>query len=335
MTRKPTLRLGTRGSRLAMTQSEWVARRVRARTGHPVELVSVSTHGDLTPDRPLTEIGGRGIFTREVDEALLAGEVDFAVHSLKDLPTRLVEGLELAAIPERADSRDVVIGPRDAPTSLSSLPEGARVGTGSLRRKALLRALRDDLRVDDIRGNLDTRVQAVDDGRYDAVILAAAGFLRLGWTERIHEYLDPAGWLPAPAQGALAVITRRDDADMRALLGVLDHAPSRAAVGAERAVLHALNAGCQLPVGALGLPYGDGMRLRALVASPDGRRVVRTDDTGTEQAPEALGEAVAARLLEMGAARILDRVDQGRRAEAGEKQEDGSSEPRDREHWTT
>jgi hydroxymethylbilane synthase len=304
----PPLRLGTRGSLLATTQSGWVAERLTANTGRDVELVPIRTRGDRVTDRPLAEIGGMGLFTREVDLALLDDEVDVAVHSLKDLPTRLIDGVTLGAVPERADPRDVLITPSSNPSDLGSLKEGARVGTGSLRRRALLLALRPDLDVRGIRGNLDTRIQSVERGDFDAIVLAAAGLERLGWTDRIHHHMDPGGWLPAPAQGALAVVVREGDEETLSLVRTLDHPPSRAGVTAERSVMHHLEAGCQLPVGALGLPYGGGMRLRALVASPDGRRLVRTDRTGAQDDPEALGRAVAEQLLELGADEILQTV---------------------------
>lgn len=305
----PSLRLGTRGSQLAVTQSEWVAGEIRRHSGLEVELVVIRTTGDRIQDRPLAEIGGRGLFTRELDEALLEGRVDLAVHSLKDLPTVLPDGLALAAIPRREDPRDVLVGPKGRAATLATLDRGARVGTGSLRRKALALAHRPDLVVEPIRGNLDTRIAKVDRGEYDAIVLAAAGMRRLGWTDRISEALEPAGWLPAPAQGALAVVTRVEDLETaRVWSDGLDDRPARAAVRAERQVLHALEAGCQLPVGALAIPYGGGMRLRAIVASPDGKRAVRAEASGREDAAVSLGDGVAARLRELGAERILDEL---------------------------
>jgi hydroxymethylbilane synthase len=305
------VRLGTRGSILATTQSRGVADGIHAATGRRIELVEIRTLGDQVQDRPIGGVGGQGVFTRALDEALLEGEIDLAVHSLKDLPTRLTEGLVLAAVPEREDARDVLVGPEGRPTTLDTLPQGAVVGTGSLRRQALARAFRADIEVKGIRGNLDTRLRMVDEGRYDAVILAAAGLLRLGWTDRIHEHLDPGAWLPAPGQGALAVVARTDDPDAQALAKPLDHLPSRAATTAERALMHALEAGCQLPVGALGIPFGGGMRLRGIVASLDGRRVVRADRTGAQDDPEALGLRLAERLRTMGAGDILAEVRPG------------------------
>lgn len=304
------LRLGTRGSRLALTQSRWVADRIEATTGRRVELVVVRTTGDIDQTRPLVEIGGQGVFTRALDDALLEGSVDLAVHSLKDLPTRFTHGVELAAVPEREDPRDVLIGRSGASVTLDGLPAGARLGTGSLRRQALARAFRPDLDVHPIRGNLDTRIELVDSGAQDAIVLAAAGVRRMGWSARVSEALDLGGWLPAPGQGALAVVVRGDALERHAVWATaLDHLPTRAAVEAERAVLHALNAGCQLPVGALGLAYGGGLRLRALVASPDGRQLVRADATGDVNNPEALGFEVARKLRDRGADRILKDVD--------------------------
>lgn len=308
------LRLGTRGSLLATTQSGWVAQRIEEATGRKVELVIVRTMGDQIQDQPLSSIGGQGLFTRELDRALLDGEVDLAVHSLKDLPTVLAEGVVLGAVPEREDVRDVLIGPEGKPTTLAKLPPGGRLGTGSLRRRALALAFRPDLELAGIRGNLDTRMSLVDRGEYHAIILAAAGVRRLGWTHRIHEHLESAAWLPAPGQGALAVVVREGDADALKHVRPLDHLPSRASVTAERSLMHRLEAGCQLPVGAHGLPYGGGMRLRGVVASPDGGRAVRADATGAQDDPEALGVQVADRLLEMGADSILADVNETVRA---------------------
>lgn len=304
------LRLGTRGSLLATTQSGWVADRIRAATGRDVELVHVKTVGDQEQDRPLSEIGGQGLFTRELDRALLDDLVDLAVHSLKDLPTSFAEGLTLAAVPEREDPRDVLIAPSGGPSTLAELPEGASLGTSSLRRQALALAFRPDLEVLPIRGNLDTRIAQVDDGRFHATLLAAAGVRRLGWGERISEFMDSGAWLPAPGQGALAVVVRTERlVDHAAWIQALDHSPTRSAVAAERAILHTLQAGCQLPVGALGLAYGGGLRLRALVASPDGRRLVRADATGAIEDAVALGARVAKMLIDRGADDILANLD--------------------------
>lgn len=304
------LRLGTRGSALARTQSRTVKEALEAADADVrVILQTVETRGDRYGDRPLPEIGGKGLFTRELDRGLLEGDLDLAVHSLKDLPTDLPEGLTLAAVPERVDPRDVLVGPREASVDLQTLPSGARVGTGSLRRQALARAFRPELEVTGVRGNLDTRIRKVDEGEYDAIIVAAAGMIRLELQSRVGEWLERTAWLPAAGQGALAVVTRRDDRETRGLLALLDHAPTRAAVRAERTTLEELGGGCQVPIGALGLPFDHGLRLWALVASPDGERLVRCDRTGTTENAEALGREVAGELRRRGAIGILEEVE--------------------------
>jgi hydroxymethylbilane synthase len=300
------LRLGTRGSVLAVTQSRWVAARIEALTRAPVTLVEIKTAGDVAKDRPLYEIGGKGLFTGELDRALLGGEIDLAVHSLKDVPTELPEGISVGAVPEREDPRDVLIGPAGAGVTLGTLPRGGRVGTGSLRRMALLRALRPDVSPEEIRGNLDTRIRKVDQGEVDGIVVAAAGVHRLGARDRISEYFDLGSWLPAPGQGALAVAVRTDDMSRFSWLRALDHPPSRAATSAERALLAVLGAGCRLPVGALGLPFGGGLRLKGLVAHPDGTRAVRAEATGAQDDPDALGRSVAEALLTRGADHLLE-----------------------------
>jgi hydroxymethylbilane synthase len=302
------LRMGTRGSRLALTQSRWVADRLEKRSGVEVELVTIRTSGDVLQDHPLSEIGGQGIFTKELDSALLEGRVDLAVHSLKDLPTESPPGLSIGAIPEREDARDVLIASEGSGATLLTLPAGARIGTSSLRRMALVRASRPDLRVEDIRGNVETRIRRVDEGEFDGIVLAAAGVRRLGLAGRISEFLEAGSWLPAPGQGALAIVVRSEDRAGAGWLQPLDHEPTRAATEAERALLHALGAGCRLPVAALGLPFDGEIRLRGLVASPDGRRLVRAEATGPAGSAVALGEHVAGRLLERGADLLLGAI---------------------------
>jgi len=302
------LRLGTRGSPLALTQSQWVADRIRERTGRDVELVPIRTSGDILQTDPLSMIGGKGLFTRELDQALLEGEVDLAVHSLKDLPTDFPEGLSLGAVPEREDVRDVLIGPRGVDLTLATLDEGARVGTSSLRRMALAKLHRPDLRVENVRGNVETRIGRVDDGSFDAVLLAAAGVRRLGLGDRVSEYLDIGSWLPAPGQGALGVVVRSDGLSQATWLNSIDDVPSRAASAAERSLLHTLEAGCRLPVAALGIPFQGGLRLRGIVAAPDGLRVVRAEGTGSPEAPEVLGRRVAGVLLDRGADLLLSEI---------------------------
>jgi hydroxymethylbilane synthase len=273
-----------------------------------VTLVEIKTAGDLMKDRPLFEIGGKGLFTGELDRALLAGEIDVAVHSLKDIPTELPEGISVGAVPEREDPRDVLIGPVGTGITLGTLRRGGRLGTSSLRRMALIRALRPDVSPEELRGNLDTRIRKVDQGDVDGIVVAAAGVHRLGARDRISEYFDLGSWLPAPGQGALAVAVRTDDVPRLSWLRALDHPPSRAATAAERALLAVLGGGCRLPVGALGLPFGGGLRLKGLVAHPDGTRAVRAEGTGAQDDPDALGRSVAEALLARGAAQLLERL---------------------------
>lgn len=304
-----TLRLGTRGSALARTQSEQVREALESQGDLRVELEIIRTSGDLHRDRPLPEIGGKGLFTRELDRALLDGAIDLAVHSLKDLPTETPDGLVLAAVPLREDPRDVLIGREGQGSALAALAPGSVVGTSSLRRQALTLAFRSDLEVRPIRGNLDTRIRKVEEGEFDAIVVAAAGVLRLGMKERVGEWLERTAWLPAPGQGALALVAREDDAAVRAALETLDDAASRAAVVAERSFLRALGGGCQMPIAALGLPFDGGLRLWGLVASPDGARLVRADRTGTIDDPAGLGGEVAEILRERGAREILARLE--------------------------
>ena len=298
-------RLGTRGSLLALTQSRWVAAALEKRGGPKVEIEVIRTVGDERLDQPLHEISGQGVFTRELDEAVLSARVQLAVHSLKDLPTVLREGLCIAATPGRVDPRDVLVGPEGSQTTLASLKENAVVGTSSLRRVALLRAFRRDVTPRTIRGNVDTRLRKLDEGQFDAIILAAAGLTRLGLARRASEWLEGTAWLPAPGQGALAIVTRTEDAETRHLVGGLNDPDSFAAVSAERTLLEVLGGGCEVPIGALGVPYDEKLRLWGLVASADGRRVVRGDVTGDLADPQALGHSLAELLQDRGAEAIL------------------------------
>ena len=303
-------RLGTRGSLLALTQSKWVAAALEANGGPRVEVEVIRTVGDELLDQPLHEISGQGLFTRELDEALLSERVQLAVHSLKDLPTVLREGLCIAATPRRVDPRDVLVGPEGKQTTLASLKKDAVVGTSSLRRVALLQAFRRDVTPRTIRGNVDTRLRKLDEGEFDAIILAAAGLSRLGLARRAGEWLERTAWLPAPGQGALAIVTRSEDSETRQLVGALNDPDSFAAVSAERMFLEALGGGCQVPIGALGVPYDQKLRLWGLVASPDGRRVVRGDLTGSFADPHALGQALADLLQDRGAGAILAELEE-------------------------
>lgn len=297
------VRIATRGSRLAVAQSGLVARDLRRALGVETELVTVRTTGDRIRDRPLAAIGGKGLFIKEIEEALLEGRADLAVHSAKDLPARLAPELALAAFPERADPRDALVG-RDDGTRLASLPEGARVGTGSVRRTSQLLAARPDLRVVPLRGNVGTRLGRLDRD-VDAVVLACSGLDRLGLSERIHERIAPSDLLPAVGQGTLALQTRADD-PLRGRVAALDHPATHDGIAAERAFLARLEGDCSVPLAALAetLPGGR-LRLRALVASPDGRRVAHTDLEGTAAEARALGERAAEEVLRSGGAGIL------------------------------
>ncbi|MGK5743006.1 hydroxymethylbilane synthase [Micromonospora sp. URMC 103] len=310
------LRLGTRGSALATAQSSHVAEALTAATGRPVELVEVVTAGDRS-NAPVHRLGV-GVFVSALRDALVARTIDFAVHSYKDLPTAGAVGLHIAAVPPREDPRDALVA-RDGRT-LAELPPGATVGTGALRRIAQLHALGLQLDVTPIRGNVDTRLGRVlgPSADLDAVVLARAGLARLGRAGEITETLDPMLMLPAPAQGALAVECRADDTDLIELLAVLDHAPSRAAITAERALLATLEAGCSAPVAAYaivaeGEPTGSGAEgdvhqeiyLRGAVISPDGTRDLRLSRTGTPADAAEIGKALAAELLDLGADSIL------------------------------
>jgi hydroxymethylbilane synthase len=308
-----TLRLGTRGSALALAQSNQVADALREATGRDVELVEIVTTGD-TSSAPVQQLGV-GVFVSALRDALLAGEIDFAVHSYKDLPTAPAAGLHIAAVPQRQDPRDALVA--SGGRTLAELPPGSRIGTGALRRIAQLHALGLQLEVVPIRGNVDTRIRKVTDGELDAVVLARAGIARLGRVDEITETLDPMLMLPAPAQGALAIECRVEDQDLIELLSVLDHAHTRAAVIAERALLAALEAGCSAPVAAFavvaeGEPTGSGtdddgdeIYLRGAVISPDGTRDIRLSRTGTPADAAEIGKALAVDLLDAGAETIL------------------------------
>jgi hydroxymethylbilane synthase len=301
------LRLGTRGSALALAQSRMTADALTAATGRPVELVRIVTAGDRS-SAPVAQLGV-GVFVSALRDALLAGEIDFAVHSYKDLPTAEHPRLHIAAVPPREDPRDALIS-RDG-LSLAELPPGSMIGTGAVRRIAQLRALGLELQVTPIRGNVDSRIARVrgPEADLDAVVLARAGVARLGRTAEITETLDPMLMLPAPAQGALAVECRADDTDLVGLLSALDHAPSRAAVVAERAMLATLEAGCSAPVAAHAElaegEHGDEIYLRGAVISPDGVRAIRLSRTGTPAGAAEIGKALAADLLDAGADTLM------------------------------
>lgn len=306
------MRIVTRGSALAL----WQANHVRdvlvgAGIADPI-IVVVRTTGDRVQDVPLARIGDRGLFTREVDDALLDGRADLAVHSLKDVPTLLPEGLGIVAILERADPSDVLVARAGEPGRLHSLPPGARVGTSSLRRRAQLAALRPDLDIVDLRGNVDTRIARVHEGVVDAAILARAGLLRLGRAKEASDVLSAPEWLPAVGQGALALLMRSDD-PARARVAALEHPPTRAAVTAERSFLRRLEGGCQVPIGALAVWRSGAIEMQGAVFSLQGDIRIAAAATGPGADAEGLGERLAQRLLDGGADRVLEAV----RAAAG------------------
>jgi hydroxymethylbilane synthase len=303
------LRLGTRGSPLALAQAGQIARQLRERCGRTAVLVTVTTPGDEST-APIERLGTTGVFTTTLREALLRGTVDLVVHSGKDLPTARIPGLQVVAFPAREDPRDALIWPGG--TSLEALPPGARIGTGSPRRAALLRAGGRQLRIVPVRGNVGTRLRKLADGEVDALVLAMAGLSRLRLLDAAVTPLDPSLFMPAPAQGVLAVECRIDDSVTAAQLGLLDHAPTRAAAITERGFLAALDAGCSAPAGALaevaGPPGAEpAVRLAGLVAAPDGSSVIRGELTGAAGDGEALGRRLAQLLLEHGGAALLGR----------------------------
>jgi hydroxymethylbilane synthase len=297
------IRIGTRGSALALWQAREVARQLGAVAPDAVvELVEITSTGDTVTDVPLQHVEGTGFFTASIERALAAGEVDVAVHSHKDLPVDTTPGLVVAAVPERGPIEDVLCA--SGGLTLATLPAGARVGTCSLRRTAQVLARRPDLAIHVLRGNVPTRVGRLASGSLDAVVLARAGLVRLGLDGHITETFSTDGFLPAPAQGALAIQCRAADTDLRARIGRLDHLATRRAVEAERAVLHTLGGGCSVPVGAVAVDDGREIALRAGVFSVDGTHQVLADGRGVD--PAALGAAVARQLLDLGAGALLD-----------------------------
>ena len=299
----PKLRIGSRGSQLALWQANHISALLRAR-GHEVEIEIIHTTGDKITDVALAMVGTKGMFTKEIEEALAAGRVDLAVHSLKDLPTELPPGFEIAAITERQDPRDAFCSRHYA--SFQELPRGARVGTSSLRRQAQLKAVRPDLDIHPLRGNVDTRLRKLEQGEYDAIILAAAGLKRLGKTQLVRQVIPVEVMTPAAGQGALAIEIRSGDSATRSLLTFLDDAAARATTTCERALLNKLGGGCQVPIGAFAEIEGRGIRLNGLVADPDGGKVLRETCEGDD--PARLGEEVGEILLRRGGDVILEEV---------------------------
>jgi hydroxymethylbilane synthase len=299
------IRIGTRASELALRQARLVENALLAR-GIRSELVTFKTTGDKKIDQPLTEIGAKGLFTRELEIALSKKKIDCAVHSLKDLPTESPEGLEIVAQLKREDPRDVLVVNRlTGAENLEDLPAGSRVGTSSLRRRAQLMAKRPDLEVVELRGNVPTRLSKVEAGNVHAAILAAAGLIRLDVRQRIAMFFEPPDWLPAPAQGAIAIQARSDDDRMRELISPLDHEPTSIATRAERAFLAALDGGCQVPIGALVSAAGGRPTLYGMLADVSGRHIVRGSRALDAGSPETTGEALAAEIRSRGGSSLL------------------------------
>ncbi len=299
------LRIGTRGSKLAVAQSQWVQTWLRQHRNVAVELVTIRTTGDRFAEQPVSHIGGKGVFVKEIEDALLAGSIDCAVHSMKDVPSELAPGLIIAAVPAREDPRDVLISAADA--DLPQLPRGARVGTSSLRRAAQLRAARADLDVRDLRGNVDTRLRKLGAGEFDALVLAAAGLRRLGIRPPGTQILAPEIFIPAIGQGALAIESRQDE--VADLFAPLDDTRTHVAVTAERAFLRRTGGTCHTPLAAHATVESDTVELRAMIASPDGTRVVRGTRTGPASSAAKLATDLADELLGRGGAAILQALE--------------------------
>lgn len=300
------IRLGSRGSKLALWQAEFIQFEIERRTGRKVEITRIKTTGDMILDVPLARVGGKGLFVKEIEEALLSGVIDLAVHSMKDVPTELPDRLAIVAITRREDPRDAFLSVKYR--KFEELPPGAKLGTSSLRRQTQLLGLRPDLSVETLRGNLDTRIRKMEEGRYDAIILAAAGLRRLGWEAKITEYISEEMSLPAIGQGALGIEIRVDDRDTREAVSFLNDRDTAFAVRAERGFLKRLEGGCQVPIASYGRTEGDGIFLEGMVGRPDGSEIIRGNARGSTSDPEALGAGLAEQLLARGAKEILDEV---------------------------
>ncbi len=298
------IKIATRKSALALWQANHVQALLHeAHSGIEIELVKIVTEGDRIVDRPLSQIGGKGLFLKELERALLNGEADLAVHSMKDVPADMADGLVLEAVLPRANPYDALVS-RDG-RKLAELPAGSRIGTSSLRRQSLLLALRPDLVVVDLRGNVDTRLRKLDEGQYDAIILACAGLQRLGLGDRITETLDSTGWLPASTQGIIGLQCREADAETKSLIRPLADQGTAVVADAERTVARVLEATCQVPLAVHGVLVGETIQLEAVVATPDGKEIVKVSGEADAADAVALGERLAAELLEKGAGKII------------------------------
>lgn len=312
---KPTLRIGTRGSQLALWQARWVEAAITRQWPEvAVELTVIKTQGDKILDVPLAKVGGKGLFVKEIEEALLDGRIDLAVHSMKDMPAEVPDGLTIGAVPQRENPLDAMICRQN--NTLATLPRNARVGTSSLRRAAQLQHLRPDITIVPLRGNLDTRLKKLESEGLDAIVLAAAGLLRLGWAERISACLETTQMLPAVGQGALCIETRAGDPKTLPIVSALDHAATRIAVTAERAFLKRLEGGCQVPLAGHAVLKGEKVAIEGLVAEIDGSRVLRAVAEGPAAEADPIGRRLAEDLLAQGADEILERL----QANAGQGQ---------------
>jgi hydroxymethylbilane synthase len=309
------LTIGSRGSKLALWQSNYIKDTLEALTGLPVDIKIIKTTGDRILDVPLAKVGGKGLFTKEIEVELIDGTVDLAVHSMKDVPTELPEGLVIAAMPPRVDPRDAIVSGKGY--SLDDLPQGAKVGTSSLRRIAQIRHLRPDVCIVDVRGNLDTRMRKAEEGELDVVILAAAGITRMGWADRITHYIEPEQMVSAVGQGAIGIEIREDDPFMQHVCAKIADPDTMACVTAERVVMRRLEGGCQVPIGARARLEGDRMHMDAVVGSIDGTTIVRESLAGDAADPVALGEAMVEALLAHGAGDILADIRAAAEADVG------------------
>lgn len=301
------IKIGTRASLLAVTQSTWVKEQIEKHNpGTKVELVKIVTKGDKILDAPLAKVGGKGLFVKELEDALLDGRADLAVHSMKDVPAELPEGLHLGVVTKRENPVDAFISNKYG--NVDELPQGAVVGTSSLRRKSQLASIRPDLKIVDLRGNLDTRLRKLDEGQFDAIVVATAGMNRLGMSERITSFFTPEIMLPAIGQGALGLELRIDDQDLLDGISFLNHPFTASAVEAERAFLLTLEGGCQVPIGGYAVADDKKVTLTGLIASVDGKQILKEDISGTPETAKEIGTRLAEKLLGMGGREILDEV---------------------------
>lgn len=304
---KNKIRIGTRGSPLALWQSNWIKSRLQSlHPGLEAEIVPIKTSGDKIQDVALAKIGGKGLFVKEIEEALLRGQIDIAVHSMKDVPIKLPAGLNIVAIPSREDPRDALISKDDV--KLKDLPRKARIGTGSLRRITQLLNYRPDLEIVPLRGNVETRIKKMTSETLDGIVLAVAGLRRMGMEDKISEAIDPAILLPAMGQGAIGVEARQFDADVLELVLELDHEETHIALEAERSFLRALGGGCQVPIGAYATLAGGQLTLKAVVGSLDGKQIFKSEKTGVPQNAQDIGESLGKEMLEKGAGKLLEEI---------------------------